>query len=349
MSSGSGISGVRPEDRWVRRHDDEDAVQATTTPPVEPAAPREHPSPPTFAAGAGASLAALVPVAPRDARDAQTRQRLDAFRMSLTGWYRTPSGSVAAVTPFLMSPAYAPQRAFLRNRTKQTEVQAIAARAGLSGDALVRVHCGRGTPEEIHRLTQALIDAAPRDEKWGPYEVRQLMFDNAIGVDCAGYAQQAYLHATGRTAAQAGFKRLLDENLSGLSGRGYARVGAIAHARPGDIIVFHPPPEPPGEPGHRAIVYDQRVATVDDMKTLLSSPQGQAFALGGRVRVLEMDSSYGSGGTSTAGGVQRQTWLYNERTRQWAQETVNESGSVISPAATLYWHPLEGIYRKQGD
>jgi hypothetical protein len=342
----NGISGVRTEDRWARRHEDEDAVQPTS-PGGEQAAPPEHLLPPTFASGAGPSLAALGPIASRDVHDVQTQQRLDAFRMSLTGWYHTPSGDLAAVTPFLMSPGQAKQRAFLANPTKQAELQKIAARAGLSSTALARVHCGRGTPDEIHRLTQALIDASPRDTKWDPYAVRQLMFDNAIGLDCAGYTQQAYLYATSRTAAQAGFDTLTNESLSGLSGRGYARTAAIADVRPGDIIVFHPPPQFRGEPGHRAIVYDQRVATVDDMKTLLSSAQGQHFAVGGPIRVLEMDSSYGSGGTSTAGGVQRQAWLYNERTRQWA--TLNGSGSRIEVAASLYWHPLEGIYRKKGD
>jgi hypothetical protein len=344
-----GISGVRPDDGWVRRHEDEQPVQPTSRATPQDAPPVEHPLPESFASGAAAPMAALAPVAPRNARDVETLRRLDAFRMSLTGWYHTPSGDVAVSTPFLMSPGYDVQRAFLSNPEKQAAMRQIAAKAGLSSGALARVQCGRGSPEEIHRLTQALIDAQPPGKKWTPLEVRDLMFKHAIGLDCAGYTQQAYLRATGRSAAQAGFHTITNESLSGLAQRGFRRIGAVADVRPGDLIVFGPPAEPPGEPGHRAIVYDQRVAAADDMKTLLSSPGGQAFAVGGRIRVLQMDSSFGCGGLSAGGGVQRSTWLYNEGTGRWAQETLNGADSKIVVAPTLYWHPLEGFYRKQGD
>jgi hypothetical protein len=344
------ISGVRPEDRWLRRHEDDEAVRSTTpSSPPRSISASERALPELTASRSSIPVAPLTPTAQPNARDVQTQRGLDAFRMSLTGWYHTPSGDVAAATPFMMNPGYAPQVAFRADPAKQAAMRKVSAQAGLSNAALARVECGRGTPEEIHRLTQALIDSEPAGKTWTSLDVRRLMFEHAIGLDCAGYTQQAYLSATGRTAAQAGLDAVTNESLSGLSHRGFQRVEAIADVRPGDLIVFDPPAEAPREPGHRAIVYDQRVATADDMKTLLSSREGQAFAVGGRVRVLEMDSSYGCGGDFKEGGVQRQTWLYNESTGRWAQETLSGPRSSVVTAATLYWHPLEGIYRKKGD
>ncbi len=274
---------------------------------------------------------------------------LDAFRMSVTGWYRTQAGDVAVSVPFLMAPGYAEQQASMRKPEVQAELKQAVARLGLPQDTVDRIHAGRGTPDEIHRLTQALIDGQPADRSWTPVDVRRLMVDHMIGLDCAGYAQQAYLHATGRTATEAGLGAITLENLSGLSGKGFAHVDDVAQLRPGDLVVFSPMPKAAQDPGHRAIVYDQRPATVNDLQTLLSTGDGQAFALGGPVRVVEIDSSFGSGGFASKGGVERQTWLYNESTRGWAQEKLDGSSVHIEPASTLYGHPLEGFYRKKGD
>jgi hypothetical protein len=302
--------------------------------------------------------AAIAGVPNRDARDAQVRRQLDAFYMSLTGWYYTPAGKepgnhlgpgVAVGTPFMMNPGYPSQQQFLANPKKHAAMERIAARAGLSSAALARVQAARGTPEEIHRLTQALIDAQPPGTVFTSLSVRQLMFDHAIGIDCAGYVQQAYLLARGRTAVEAGFTSILNERLSGLAYRGYQRIEAVADLRPGDLIVLNHPPSEPHDPGHRAIVYDQRVATAADLRTLLASRRGQAFALGGPVRVLEMDSSYGSWGIPAKGGVQRQTWLYNESTGRWAREILEDKKPTLILKHNLYGHPLEGFYRRKGD
>jgi len=140
---------------------------------------------------------------------------------------------VAVATPFIMRPAYTAQRAFLASPKNLAAMEKVAADAHLSDGALFRVQSGRGTPEEIHQLTQALIDAQPPGKIRTPLDVRELMFDHAIGLDCAGYVQQAYLRAKGRTASQAGFDSITYENLSGLAQRGYTRITALADVRPG--------------------------------------------------------------------------------------------------------------------
>jgi hypothetical protein len=343
------ISGVRPEDSWLRRHEEDEAVLPAPpvapwpTPLAERAVPEPAASPPTCA------VAPPAPTPLPNVRDVRTQRGMDAFRMSLTGWYHTPSGDVAVATPFLMSPGYREQKAFLANPQNRAAMQDVARRAGLSNVALARVQSGRGTPDEIHKLTQALIDEQPAGKVRCPSDVQKLMFDHAIGMDCAGYVQQAYLHATGRTRAEAGLDTITNESLSGLSRRGYEPIGEIACVRPGDLIVFGPRPGESGDPGHRAIVYDQRLATADDMRTLLADSKGQAFAIGGPIRVIEMDSSYGSGGNYDRGGVQRQTWLHNEATGQWAQEVLDGDSVRFAITPTLYAHPLEGFYRRKGD
>jgi hypothetical protein len=280
------------------------------------------------------------------------QQGLDAFRMSTAAWYHTPSGDVVAAAPFLMGPETDPRTGATEAPTKpvgpeeQAELERAQRRTGLDADAMHRIHVGRGTPEEVRRITQALIDGQADDTVWTPLGVRELMVEHQIGFDCAGYTQQAYLRATGMTADQARFDVPLNESLAGLAGRGYARIRELANVRAGDIIAFDPPP---GKTvGHRAIVYDQRIATASDMRTLVSSGAGQHFAVGGPIRVLEMDSSFGSHGFVDSGGAERQTWLYNETTRAWAHLTLDEDTTAITLWSTLYNHPLEGFYRSRG-
>ncbi len=184
------------------------------------------------------------------------------------------------------------------------------------------------------------------------------MFDCGIGIDCAGFAQAAYLHATGQTRAQARFAGPLDEDLSNLGARGFHRVGT-ADVRPGDLVVLGPQdPKNPHDVGHRAVVYDARLATASDMRHLLHpdggdssgspvSPVRASFAIGGPVRVIEVDASWGSNGVAPRGGVQRQTWFFNEATGLWASEAKDGDTTTFFGAwPRPYDHPLDGFYRK---
>lgn len=302
-----------------------------------------------------------------DARDGSLQGGVDSFFQSMCCSYRTPTGIVTVSTPFMMNPGYKDQKAFKDNQTPESKA-ALASAAGLSAAALNRVQQGRGTPDEIHRVTQAVIDQQPADtmlvdpdaKVWLPLDVRRLMHDRAIGIDCAGYVQQAYLRATGKRRDQMGFGTELYEGLFGLSQRGFARFSTVADLRPGDIIVFTSTES--HQPGHRTIVYDQRLATDDDARPMLAAAGGPDFASGGPVRVLEMDSSYGSGGDYFRGGVQRQTWLFNESSGKWAhlllsretspasQDTSPDQQPTLGYIGALYGQAdlLEGFYRRRG-
>ena len=309
-----------------------------------------------------------VQVAP-GVRDVQAG--VERFRLAMVGRYQTPTGSVIVSTPFGMnvstpagnSPGYVDQRDVFNNRKLRECIKKVAKDLGYLPRVLARVNASRGAPPEIRQLGQGLVDNPPPnmtfenpDTKiWTPGDVRRLMHLYSLCVDCAGYVQQAYLRAWGRTRAQANFSDILNEDLAGLSGRGYQKIIAVADVKPGDIVVLEDAsPVPPGQPrpvGHRAIVYDQRVATDDDLVPLGNEPtSAQSFKQGGPIRALELDSSWGSGGYYASGGVQRRLFLFNESTRTWANTKWDEYvGWDVHISDMLYDHLLDGFCRRQGD
>ncbi len=340
------------------------------TQPITPSVPRYPsvpvdaacPPPPACACDAAPSapsaplppsLAVSTATVAADAKNAAVQSRLDAFLQAMKGPYQTPDGTQWVAPPFRLSTPYFAQAASIQQNAGLLE--AAREHAGLTTADLNQVESGRGTADQIHRLTQALIDVSGQPPGGGPWtaeNIRQLMFHCGVGVDCASYAQQAYLKATGESRAQAGFVAPTNEDLSSLDRRGFVAVGDLSDVRAGDVVVLAPPT--PQGMGHRAIVYDQHLATPADARALINlGPSAQTFAVGGPIRVLEVDSSWGSGGHVEVGGVERQTWYYNEGTKTWAWlQDAPASGDGSSATSTFltssqpYDHPLEGIYRQ---
>jgi len=316
----------------------------------------------------GAVLAAGVPasdVANVDsaANPAPAVQRgLDAFRAAATATYRLPDGTeVKVAAPFRMP---APQERELSAEQKkdpismryaaqegrvaqhQPELTARASKLGIRQDALVALHFGRGTPEQVRALTQALLDAGKLPVGDGKPEsagtrVRQMMCDYGLGFDCAGYAQQAFLSARGLTPAQAGFADAVHEGLFEPSSARFTRVSP-ENAGPGDLVVLGPPAREVS--GHRAIVYDRRELTAAELQTLRCTPEDRATLAAGRVTVLEVDSSWGSNAQPDKGGVQRHTWLYDATSGQWGTIDTGNNARVRLSALPYGNHPLHGIY-----
>src|SRR5882672_2688196 len=176
--------------------------------------------------------AAVAPVgaATPAARDAQVQAGLDSFRQAMSASYRTPEGAAWPATRFQMTARYLGQTAAIE--ANRGALARAAARVHLTGAELGLVQSGRGSPESIHALTQALLDDGllpPADPSRPDLEsrVRQMMFDCGIGIDCAGYVQQAYLHAMRVSASAAGFRARVNEDLSNLSSRGFSRVDCL--------------------------------------------------------------------------------------------------------------------------
>jgi hypothetical protein len=267
---------------------------------------------------------------------------------SMKGPYETADGPQWVSPPFIMSVPYNDDAA-KTIREHAPLVELARQRAGLSPGAVGAIEAGRGTPDQIRKLTQALIDVIGQPEgggPWTPLNIRSLMLQCGVGIDCAGYTQQAYLSTRGQTRAQVRFGSLVDESLSNLGQRGFTRVAGVEDVRSGDIMVLGPPK--PNDYGHRGIVYEAHPATQNELNQLGSAPQD--FAEEDPIFVLEVDSSWGASGLPDHGGVQRETLLYNGRTGEWAWlEPASLASPDQTPAFTLttgpYNHPLEGFYR----
>ncbi len=250
---------------------------------------------------------------------------VDAFFRSAAASYTSPanipmgaaSTSLIVAPTFMMGKGYPDQLAFKADQGKMDALKKMASGGGISEGVLGRMQVGRGTPDEIHALLQAIVNAQPATMTllntqaiaWQPNDVRQLMHNSAIGLDCAGYVQQAYLRATGRTRAQLGWDTLDNEGLFNLGGNGFRKFSKVTDLRPGDIVVFNATQA--GQPGHRTIIFDQRPATADDKSALAAATNATDFSATGDLRVVEMDSSYGSWGDFHQGGVMRQLWVFN--------------------------------------
>lgn len=288
-----------------------------------------------------------------EARDAAVQRGLDAFRGAMTATYHWSNQVAPVPVPFYMSNPAA------KELTPQAlrDLQSASRRAHVESD-LPLIRAGRGTPEQISALTQALIDEGrlPTDTRAPPMvAVRQMMSSYRIGIDCAGYVQQAYLRAIGVDRGRAHFRAIESEDLSNLGARGYRRIDDLSDASPGDLVVLAAPPAVDGDlrpVGHRAIVYDQHQATPAEMRTLLQfSDSAQSFAVGGPIRVFFVDSSWGCGGNPRVGGTRREEWWYNRSTHQWGWHEQGDGLSArrfwITP--TPYGHPFappaSGIFR----
>lgn len=348
---------------WRRENWPSDAVAQNEEPPWAPAVtPRpadpiiDHPigllTPPM-------PRMAVEPAAPPTtaaARDALVQARLDAFRLAMSAAYRTGGITVITGTTFQMSTLYASQRDLVR--ANQGVLLHAAIRANLTREDFARVREGRGSPGSIHALTQSLLDLgvlpkpSPPDASLSGLvdRIRLMMFNHGIGIDCAGYVQQAYLHAMRIDATTARFASPTFEDLSNLGARGYKRIDDLAAVRPGDLVVLGPPA---GQPGHRAIVYEQRPATASDLTMLASNgPAAAALASSGPIRIFEVDSSWGCSGDPQIGGARRETWWYAEATKTWAWLEQGPDGQrPFSTAGTPMGHPFtgaSGIFRSAG-
>jgi hypothetical protein len=230
---------------------------------------------------------------------------------------------------------------------------------------------GRATPEQIQRVTQALIDSGALtalkqgwekqgepafkakypNTPWPPSDadaVKLMQWSMGAGVDCAGYAQQEFLAVHGGSPANYGLQDLGNENLADLkSNRHFQQVGPAA-AEPGDVMVLRPPAG--GLPiGHAVMVQDRHELTDAERANY---PGIDKFAKpGDKVQVVTVEGSFGPGGRGEPGmgGVQRRAFFYNETTGRWADMRPDRNGTTsysvhASNTTGPYDHPMDGIY-----
>jgi hypothetical protein len=328
-----------------------------------PADPPEPPEMPDFDAEAYATAAramgsAGMPQSPalealgvlHHTHDLEIQNRLDAFRAQATPTYHTQWGDVQVATPFRLPRYPVTPKA-------QKELDRACSLLKMSRSEVVVLQLGRGTPAQIQRVTQALIDGGALAPDGGSLDdrVRRMMSDHGIGMDCAAYVGQGFAASRGvdRAHSQLGTVRFDLDDLSNLQKRDFVQVG-IEAARTGDIVALGPPAE--REPGHRAIVYAARDATDADRQFLriraahreAQDEEGALVQLAGSgtLRVLVVDSCWGSGQDPLVGGVERRMWWHDPLTGMWA--STNASGTPAT-GKTPYHHPVEGAYRPRNE
>ncbi len=292
-------------------------------------------------------------------RDVVMRKRVDQAFARASGSYVLPDGATAAAAPHFRIKDGFSGPAVTRGGSASSEavrdhLRKLAKASGALTPELARVitnaSYGRATPKEVQQLTQMLIDsgelkktAVRHPELKKPEEqVRMLQWDHGLGLDCGGYTQNAFVETQGASRKQLGLDpKVTNENMQHLSHNPrFAKVGGVAAARPGDVFVLGKDKD---ETGHVVLVRDQRELSAAERKS--ASGLADFAAPGEKVRLLEVDSSFGAGEEGAlTGGVQRAQWLFNEKTRAFA---ILRDGVVFpQPAGTVYGgHPFVGIFR----
>lgn len=289
---------------------------------------------PRAVSDAGAA-APIAPLSAEAARDAAVQAKLDGVRAAFSGPYVVEGESVSARPMFRMTTHVVPKK-------NELEVDARGARAGVNA---FPTRMGQGSPKELVKITQALIDAGRLPP--GPGDVatriRQMQWEYGIGVDCAGYSKQALVGCGARSASMypPGMESFRD--LDGKRAGSFAKQ-PIEGARPGDLITLD---GPPGGWGHNVVVYSH--VTADDAKKASlagSDPAMHAFLSSpGPHHVIEVDSSWGAGPDGAEeGGYRRDTWLYDASTKTWGSFEPDSKRFVTSTSGPAH-DSYHGTYR----
>lgn len=274
---------------------------------------------------------------------AAVQARLNAFANEMTGPYRVAGKTVHVAPAFRMVGG-------MNQASAQAYVQRIREALGSKGYAAVAndvgyVVVGKGTPDQLKRVTQALIDS-PAFAKYSKGDpelgVRRMMWDHGIGMDCSGYVH----HALQAVHPRAKLGDPLASPLQSPPKAQFERIHPEA-TRPGDVVLL----TTPGDAGHKVIVFARHeVPTGSELhgkiaRALNSGNQAE-------MHLLEVDSSWGAGGQPERGGVKREVWAYDASSGRWASLVKGNSGQwhvTTSTTSGPYDHELKGIYRFRGN
>jgi cell wall-associated NlpC family hydrolase len=313
------------------------AVPAAPPPPPPPPPP---PAPPT-----------REPISPQTARFLQasgvTDRMVDAYFKAAHHTYQVDGQPVVA----------SPQFRMVDGHNQKNVIVGQAALAPLTGNkpgqlsmaTLGNVLAGRGSPGDVARATQLLLDAgklppADADHPTPELRIRLMMWQHGIGIDCAGYVQQALASLHGKSPAQLGLKSPLNENLGALARNPHFQKIDTLDARPGDVITLKD--DRPGEPGHTVLVVAHATRTGAELTAKLNPqlPENKAFLGAAQLDVFSVDSSWGTLKDDLEGGVKRQVWIHNRDTNEWA--TLEGGNTIGSIRKTPYPdHTMAGTFR----
>ena len=279
-------------------------------------------------------------IAPKS-QEQQLRARLDQAFHDAGGPYRAEGLTIEVPSQFRMMGGYNDDAA----KIHWVDLDAARAHARLGpGPTIARF--GRSTLPELRQMTQALIDAGklrPGDPSDLASRIRAMQWEHGIGIDCAGYVQNAFLASRGASRQKYGFNERWNENLSGLKTNPHFRSIDPPHARTGDLFTLRA--ASPGDVGHAVIVYARALM---DAKTE-AALHDDAFTAGGPVHVLQVDSSWGADDGKPFGGVRRDTWFFNEATERWGFFNVRTTPPTFETGDSPCHEPVDGVYRPKDE
>lgn len=252
----------------------------------------------------------------------------------------------------------APQFRMVGGKNQDNAAKGLAALAGKMGNkpgeiplpVVGRVLAGRGSPQEVGRVTQALIDLGklpPSDpKKTDAMRIQEMMWDHGVGIDCAGYVQQALAAVHGKSKQQLGLRDSIQEDLGMLDKNPAFKKVDVFDARPGDVITLRD--NDPKQPGHTVLVARHDRATGAEMAWRFDARRGDSaeFLRSKSLDVFEVDSSWGAGHDGTNGGLKRVLWVHNRETGNWASFE-NRGLDMILDTTPYIGHTLAGTYRPQ--
>ena len=334
------------------------AAPAPAASPAVPAAPPAPLAPPT-----------REPISPQTSRFLQanvvTDKMVDAYFKAAHPTYLVDGQPVVAAPQFRMVGGHNQDNVLVGQRVLGQHLGNKEGQIPLS--VLGNVLGGRGSPEDVARATRILLDAGklpPADPEHSTPELRiqLMMWQHGIGIDCAGYVQQALAQLHGKTPAQLGLKRPLDENLGALAKNPNFQKIDTLDARPGDIITLKD--NDPGQPGHTVLVVAHATRTGAELTAKVDPqlPANKAFLSAAQLDVFSVDSSWGTiqpeppppskdhnapkpkpKAQDLGGGVERRVWIHNRETNQWA---TLEGGVLGEIRNTPYAeHTMAGTFR----
>lgn len=256
-----------------------------------------------------AMIAQAAAAAPMN-RDRAVQRGLDDLRDRFSGPYVVDGATVNARPMFRMN--------HRRPAEMERAVVEAAKKAGIGNPN--PIIWGQGSPAQLVKVTQALIDMGRLPPGPGDVEtrIRKMQWEHGIGVDCAGYCREALLATAPKRPQLNGPGSESFRDLDSARATSFAKQ-KIADVRPGDLITLDP--IAPEVWGHNVVVYRHDVADAAAKRTL-SSLHGEAMGTflssPGPHHVIEVDSSWGAGATGADfGGYRRDTWIFDEATKTW--------------------------------
>jgi hypothetical protein len=329
----------------ARPHFDPDTRLETA--PRRPAQAPRHAAVTAEPSSLARQVRAATPAAATPPTEAEIQTRMNAQLEKMGGPYRVDGKELGVPAGFRMNGGMgqlSPSEyvAKLRKALSAGTFKKLAPVIGY-------VVAGKGTPDQIKRVTQALIDS-PAFAQYARSEagVRQLMWDYGIGADCSGYVHNAFVATRGPSAARRlGLGDPLTSGLQAPPAATFRKVGPET-ARAGDVMLLVHGDD---GTGHKVMVFARHeVPPGTELHTRIAKELGSRGEA--KLHLLEVDSSWGAGGDPQNGGVKREVFAYDERSGKWGTLVKDSRGqwrAFASSKSGPYDHDLQGIYRPRSE